>query len=174
MELAKLPLLLASLMAMTELPAVGSTQLSSETLRDTMLGTHAAARRAVGVGPLAWNPSLAARAQAYADELARTGRFRHSGGLLQEAQGENLWMGTRGAYRFDEMAGAWVEESRNFVNAPTPAFSRTGQWQDVGHYAQIVWRGTREVGCGMASDDEEDYLVCRYSPAGNVIGRAAF
>jgi hypothetical protein len=44
----------------------------------------------------------------------------------------------------------------------------------VAHYVQIVWRGTRAVGCAMASGASDDYLVCRYSPAGNVVGQKAF
>ncbi len=54
-------------------------------------------------------------------------------------QGENLWTGTRGAYRYDEMMGHWLGERRNFVNLPVPESSRTGQFGDVGHYTQIVW-----------------------------------
>jgi hypothetical protein len=27
------------------------------------------------------------------------------------------------------------------------------------------------MGCAMASNARNDYLVCRYSPAGNIVGR---
>jgi len=33
----------------------------------------------------------------------------------------------------------------------------------VGHFTQIVWRDTCEVGCGEA----DGYVVCRYAPPGN-------
>jgi hypothetical protein len=55
-----------------------------------------------------------------------------------------------------------------FTNRPSPDFSRTGRWQDAGHYAQMVWRGTTRIGCGLAHGQGQEYLVCRYSPAGNV------
>jgi len=143
-------------------------------LQQAVLDAHRQARAQVGLPPLAWNDDLAAAARDHAAMLARIGALRHADQPPVEAQGENLWAGTRGAYAYREMVAAWAEESANFVNAPTPRFSRTGQWQDVGHYAQIVWRDTREVGCATASDPREDYLVCRYRPAGNVVGRAAF
>ena len=144
-------------------------------LRQVMLVRQNQARAAVGVAPLAWNDTLAASAAAYAQVLARTGRFAHAAQPQGAGrQGENLWTGTRGAYSYDEMAGHWIAERRDFVNEPTPQFSRTGRWQDVGHYTQIVWRGSTAVGCALASNRTDDYLVCRYSPPGNVVGSRAF
>ena len=136
---------------------------------------HALARAAVGLPPLAWSEALAASARNSADQLARAGRLRHAERPADGAwQGENLWMGSRGAYSYDEMVGHWIAERRDFVNAPTPRFSRTARWQDVAHYTQVVWRGTTAVGCAMASDLANDYLVCRYSPPGNVTGQRAY
>ena len=82
-------------------------------------------------------------------------------------------MGTRGAYRYDEMMGHWVAESRYYRPRPTPDFSTTGRGEDVAHYTQIIWRGTTEFGCATATNATDDYLVCRYSPPGNVMGRMA-
>ncbi len=144
-------------------------------LRSVMLAAHNRARGDVGVAPLVWSDALAASAKAYAETMARTGRFEHAVQPMGRGrQGENLWTGTRGAYRFEEMAGHWVAERRDFVNLPTPQFSRTGRWQDVGHYTQMVWRGSTAVGCAIASNRTDDYLVCRYAPPGNVMGQAAF
>lgn len=144
-------------------------------LRRVMLGRHNAARAALDIAPLAWSEDLTTDARAYAQVLARTGRFAHAPQPQGPArEGENLWTGTRAAYGYDEMAGHWIAERRDFVNGVTPAFSRTGRWQDVAHYAQIVWRGTARVGCALASNATDDYLVCRYSPPGNVVGERAF
>lgn len=144
-------------------------------LRAAMQAGHDAARAAAGVAPLAWSDALAADAQGYADTLARERRFAHAPQPQGSArQSENLWTGTRGAYLYREMVEHWVAERWNFVNAPTPGFSRTGRWQDVAHYAQIVWRGTAALGCGFASNAADDYLVCRYAPAGNVVGERAY
>ena len=119
--------------------------------------------------------TLATTARAYAEEMARTGKFAHAPqpqGMTRE--GENLWTGTRYAYAYAEMMGHWVAEQRDFINMPTPGFSRTGKVEDVAHYTQIVWRGSTRVGCAMASSKTDDYLVCRYSPPGNVFGEKAY
>jgi hypothetical protein len=156
-------------------PSAAPAPRSAALLRTAMLDAHARERTAVGVPQLAWDDSLAAHALAYAGEMARTRRFQHAVQPHGPArEGENLWTGTRGAYRYDEMFGHWAAEKRDFVNLPTPAFSRTGRWQDVAHYTQIVWRRAARVGCAMASNARDDYLVCRYSPAGNVVGEPTY
>jgi len=152
----------------------GQAPRGTALLRQAMIAGHNEARAAAGVAPLSWNAALATDAQAYANELARSGRFEHSReprGRVPE--GENLWTGTRGAYRYEEMMGHWVAESRYYRPRPTPDFSTTGRGEDVAHYTQIIWRGTTEFGCATASNATDDYLVCRYTPPGNVMGRMA-
>ncbi|HEX6660773.1 MAG TPA: CAP domain-containing protein [Sphingomicrobium sp.] len=133
---------------------------------------HNQIRSGAGVGPIYWDASLAASADAWANELARTGRWGHSPAATRPGQGENLWMGTRGAFSIDQMIGSWAGEGRWFRPGTFPDVSRTGNWEQVGHYTQIVWRGTARVGCALRSSAQNDYLVCRYSPAGNVLGVA--
>ncbi|WP_404367909.1 CAP domain-containing protein [Sphingomonas sp. MMS24-J45] len=143
-------------------------------LRQAMLKEHNAARAVVGAPPLVWSETLAADAARYAAVLAETEQFKHSTeprGAVPE--GENLFMGSRGAYRYDEMARLWVDERRYYRTGAVPDISTTGRWQDVGHYSQIIWRRSTQVGCAVASSRRDDYLVCRYTPPGNVVGRRA-
>ena len=42
------------------------------------------------------------------------------------------------------------------------------------HYTQMVWNGTTEVGCATDSGGGVDYLVCRYTPPGNIIGQTPY
>lgn len=143
-------------------------------LRRVMLDEHNAARAAVGVLPVVWNDTLAADAARYAAVLAATHTFRHSvepRGASPE--GENLFMGSREAYRYAEMVGLWVAERRLYRAGAVPDISTTGSWHDTGHYSQIIWRRTTDVGCAVASDERNEYLVCRYGPPGNVWGRRA-
>jgi uncharacterized protein YkwD len=144
-------------------------------LRRTMLAGHNAARRELGLPPLRWSDALAADARAYAEALARSGRFEHSPQPRgSPTQGENLWTGTRGAYAYREMVGHWVAERRFYQPRPVPDSSNSGRFGDVGHYTQIVWRATEEMGCAEASSPTEDYVVCRYLPAGNIAGEIAY
>ena len=144
-------------------------------LRDAMLAGHNEARAALGLAPLAWNDSLAADARDYAREMARSGRFEHSAQPRgNPPQGENLWTGTRRAYSYQEMIGHWVAERRFYQPLPVPQSSNNGRFGDVGHFTQIVWRATREVGCAEASNRTDDYVVCRYLPAGNIVGEVAY
>ena len=157
-----------------ERPSAAPAPRGASLLRRTMLTAHADARAAVGLPPLAWDETLADHALAYARALAAEHRFEHAHQPMGPArEGENLWTGTRAAFAYGEMVGDFVAEKRLFVNLPTPRFSTSGRWEDVAHYTQIVWRGTTRVGCALASNETDDYLVCRYSPAGNVVGEKA-
>ena len=132
---------------------------------------HNEARRRYGVAPLAWDEGLARDAAVYAQRLARTNRFEHDRqGRRTQRQGENLFMGTRSAYSYADMIRLLVEERRYFRPGRFPDVSRTGNWSQVGHYTQITWPTSQRVGCATASNRVNDYLVCRYLPAGNIVG----
>ena len=144
---------------------------SEQLLRRTMISAHNRARRDYGSAPLAWNEALARDAAAYARVMARSERFEHDPQHGRNPrQGENLFQGTRGAYSYSEMIGLLVAEGRFFRPGRFPDVSRTGNWAHVGHYTQIVWPATRFVGCATAAGRRNEYLVCRYFPAGNVAG----
>ncbi|WP_221766422.1 CAP domain-containing protein [Sphingomonas ginkgonis] len=142
-------------------------------LRRTALRLHNDARRRFGVAPLTWNEGLAAAAQAYAAQMAVTGIYQHDPTPgRRKLMGENLWRGQRGVFGYEVMIGLMVDEDALFQPGVFPAISRTGSWHDVGHYTQIVWPTTTEVGCATASSATTDYLVCRYAPTGNKDGTA--
>lgn len=131
------------------------------------LAAHNRERASFGAAPLTWDPQLAAQATAYAIELARIGRLQHAPRSRRPGQGENLWLGSRGAYSPQVMIASWSNETRLFRHGVFPANSRTGNWADVGHFTQMVWPTTTRLGCGLASSPRWDVLVCRYSPPGN-------
>lgn len=137
-----------------------------------VVDAHNAARRAAGQQPIEWDDALGKQAARYAFQLALSNRFAHSDYRVRNGAGENLWMGTRGAFSVNSMIGDWLSEGRSFRAGVFPVVSRTGNWRDVGHYTQIVWPATRKVGCALATNASADYLVCHYWPAGNVQGVA--
>ena len=144
-------------------------------LRMTMLAAHNSERAARGVPVLQWSDKLAGEAQERAAALAREVDpiAAHHQGVTGKKRGENLWVGTRGAYSFGAMAGGWLAERSIYIDAALPNISTTGNWADAGHYSQMIWRTTTQLGCALASNDKFDLLLCRYDPPGNIAGRAA-
>jgi hypothetical protein len=135
-----------------------------------VLAAHNAERARVHVPPLIWDYALGNAAASYAQQLAITGRFEHSNRAARPGTGENLWMGSHGAYSVEAMVGSWASEKRWFVPGIFPNVSRNGSWAAVGHYTQMIWPTTQRIGCALASTPRADYLVCRYAAAGNVTG----
>ncbi|HIK32469.1 MAG TPA: SCP-like extracellular [Oscillatoriales cyanobacterium M59_W2019_021] len=140
-------------------------------MSEAILNAHNQYRAEVDVPPLSWSDALASDAQEWADYLASLGRLQHS---ENTGQGENLWMGTSGFYSYTDMVEAWGEEQQYFIGGTFPDVSSTGDWSDVGHYTQMVWRETTAVGCGIATAEGNNILVCRYSPPGNFMGEPVF
>ena len=163
------PLLAAAVLLVAAAPAAADNFAAQFPAR--ILAAHNAVRARAGLQPLAWDNALGSEAAAYARVLAFTGRFEHSDRRARPGTGENLWMGIHGFFPVEAMVGGWASESRWFMPGVFPANSRTGNWEDVGHYTQMIWPTTRRVGCALASTPGADYLVCRYSSAGNVDGR---
>ncbi len=134
------------------------------------LSLHNAARDDAKLPHLSWSDDLAKAADPWARKLAKEGKLEHSQWKDREGTGENLWIGTAGAYSPREMVDFFLREKQDFRPGKFPDVSKTGNWQDVGHYTQIIWPSTTAVGCAMATAKGYDVLVCRYAPAGNYFG----
>lgn len=135
-----------------------------------ILAAHNRERAAVGHPPLRWDPALAASAAAYGPHLARLGRLVHSPRQGRPGQRENLAMAWHGTHSPEQLVAMWTAEKTMLTPGTFPYVSRTGYWKDVAHYTQMVWRTTTHVGCAIHHADW-DYLICRYSPPGNIDGR---
>jgi len=152
---------------------------------------------AVKAPNIKWDDTLATGAQAWADNLAtNVHTLKHSvaGSSRPANTGENIaaagrlpgslpsnpaqmvdqWGKTPGT---DNNGNPAPSEQQNFKPGKFPDISKTGDWHDAGHYSQVIWGDTTSVGCGFATDSTPDangfiwdYLVGRYSPAGNVTG----
>lgn len=142
--------------------------VNGEPLKRAVLSVHNQARSLYRLVPMEWDDRLASEAADWARHLVQLGYMTHSSG--ESGQGENIWMGTAGAFSYDVMLRDWADESRYFQAGPFPHISSTGDWRDVGHFTQMIWKDTRRVGCAVASGGGWDYLVCRYSSPGNVFG----
>lgn len=110
-----------------------------------------------------WNSDIAAIAQSYADEYTCGADLEHSGNSYNGgALGENLARG----FNFQKASGvtAWFNEIK-YYNYSEPGFT-----EDTGHFTQLVWSETTEIGCGYKNCGSYwgYYVVCNYSPPGNV------
>lgn len=127
-----------------------------------MLATHDELRAAHCAPPLAWSADLARVAQGWADKLARRGcNLEHN----STPYGENLASATPGSLGPDGIVRLWYAELAKY-DFSKPKFSMT-----AGHFTQLVWVGTRRVGCGMSKCADKEVWVCDYDPAGNVEGQ---
>jgi hypothetical protein len=88
--------------------------------------------------------------------------------------GENLFAISGRRATGQEAVDAWGSEIQYFQNGLFPNVSKTGNWADVGHYTQVVWSETTQVGCGVAGSPRFEVWVCNYDPPGNVTGRSPF
>ena len=114
-------------------------------------------------------------AQKYADQLAATGKFEHSGNKFgNENLGENLYMQwiSRGKVPVSakEAAKSWYDEIEHY------SFNRPQYSEETGHFTQMVWRSSQRLGVGVAlsADGREVYMVTNYYPAGNIINYGYF
>lgn len=163
--------LIAIVALAASVPASSAQPLIASEFPARILAAHNAARGAVGVPPLVWDNDLGNAAAIYAAQMATTGVFQHSDRTTRPGVGENLWYGTHGAYSVEAMVGAWASEKGMFMPGIFPSVTRTGNWADVAHYTQMIWPTTQRIGCALASTARSDYLVCRYSPKGNIDGK---
>ena len=170
LRLTRACLLGSAICLSASLQARSALETQASQLPTRILAAHNAERRALGLAPLAWDDRLGNQAAQYAIRLALSRQFAHSDARARGGAGENLWMGTRNAFSLEAMVANWLSERQIFKPGVFPAVSRTGNWHQVGHYTQIVWPATQRVGCALASNAGEDYLVCHYFPAGNVHG----
>lgn len=140
-------------------PATTPTQpAAGGSIRGEVLARHNQLRAQHCVPALAWSDRLAGIAQDWANRCV----FEHRPGNL----GENLAIGTSGAFPPASQVQSWYDEVSSYDYA-------TGQSRDgqaIGHFTQVIWRATTQVGCAVASCNGQDLLVCNYSPAGNLTG----
>lgn len=139
-----------------------SSSTATSSFASSMLSQHNA-KRALhkDTDSLSWSSNLENIAQAYADSYDCSGTLTHSG----KPYGENLALGYP-LYDGETGIAAWYDEIKNYD------FSDPGFSDDTGHFTQVVWKDTTQVGCGykQCSNEWGIYLVCNYLAQGNIIG----
>ena len=156
-----------------DLPAQNNPNLSSA--YQQVLDHHNKIRKMVNVPPLVFSASLSSYAQQWAEHLASKGsRIYHSDCIHPDGRdlGENIFWGSDAeSYSVMDASKSWYEEKMDYAYAPIGASEN----KNVGHYTQMVWKGTREMGLGVAYTKKGGIIVvASYYPAGNIIGELPY
>jgi uncharacterized protein YkwD len=111
---------------------------------------------------LVWDEKLAN----YAENYARHCEFKHS----SSPYGENLATGYPTA---SAAVKIWYDESARY------SYAHPGYSSSTGHFTQVVWKNTKKLGCGYVACNGKNgtpgkFLVCEYSPHGNVLSEKLF
>jgi uncharacterized protein YkwD len=126
-----------------------------------LLDAHNAYRADHCAPALTWSDEIARVAQAWADQLKADGcSFEHS----RSSYGENLAAGSAGSLTPEAVVAMWYDEIRDYD------FGSGGFSMETGHLTQVLWKGSKRLGCGMATCNGFDLWVCNYDPPGNVEG----
>lgn len=128
------------------------------------LNSHNKYRSMHGCPPLVLNEELSTYATEWAQHLARSGKFEHR---CNNRYGENLFYGSGYVVAGEDPVKSWYEEIKNYN------FNRPGFHQTTGHFTQLIWKKTKQLGVGIALEGRVTFVVCNYEPQGNVVDHFA-
>lgn len=139
-----------------------SVNVYAASLEQLALTEHNKWRALHHAGNLVWDNQLAA----YAEHYANLCQFQHS----HTSYGENL---AKGYPSVTAAIDGWYAEDRLY------SYRHPGFSMQTGHFTQLVWKSTKKLGCGLADCYDRNgkswqYLVCEYSPHGNVLSKTYF
>ncbi|KAK6196096.1 hypothetical protein SNE40_001386 [Patella caerulea] len=140
---------------------------------DEVVAAHNAYRSCHQAGPLSQSRELSITAQKWADQLASTNSFQHSNSSHRgQPLGENIamkWSSRPDAYTGQEVTDQWYGEVKMYTFGGEPRTLNSG------HFTQVVWKGSKEIGVGKAQTrDGKIIVVANYLPAGNMIGEYSY
>uniref|UniRef100_G3NGY8 Im:7150988 n=1 Tax=Gasterosteus aculeatus TaxID=69293 RepID=G3NGY8_GASAC len=139
-------------------PTINSTDAS---FQEEFLETHNAYRAKHNTPKMTLNQELTASAQKWADQLLATNTMQHS----ETADGENIYgMSSSAPIKptGKEAVDSWYSEIKDYK------WSSPGFQSDTGHFTQVVWKDSTELGVGLATDGKRVFVVGQYRPAGNM------
>lgn len=138
----------------------------TQTEANEMVERHNYHRALVGVNHVKWSNEVAEYAQKWANHLANSScDLEHS---TAGKYGENLFWGYGQVYTPTYVADAWASEKKDWKGGKITMRN----YARAGHYTQMIWHSTTEIGCGKATcANGSEIVVCSYNPPGNVIGQ---
>ncbi|PSN32010.1 hypothetical protein C0J52_18086 [Blattella germanica] len=133
------------------------------------LQIHNKFRRLHGVPDLKLSKELCNLAQDWANTLAREEKLNHR---PDNKYGENVYC----KISTDANTTATAENACEqwYAEIKVHQFGQEPKVLKSGHFSQMIWKSTEEIGMGMArSKAGRIFIVANYNPKGNVIGKFA-
>ena len=130
------------------------------TFAQDMVAAHNKFRAEHGSPPLTLDERVSGVAQDYANRLASSGILEHSGGPY----GENLYMAEGMEVTGATAVEDWYAEIKDYN------FSKPGFSERTGHFTQVVWKSSKQLGVGIACNGSKTYVVALYNLPGNYEG----
>ncbi|XP_066524864.1 GLI pathogenesis-related 2 [Hoplias malabaricus] len=133
----------------------------SASFKQKFLAKHNEYRKNHGVPEVTLNEELSETAQAWANHLLSKRSLAHS----DTDDGENVFYSYSSVKKEPtgpEAVESWYSEIKDYN------FSKPGHQPKTGHFTQVVWKETKEIGVGMATDGNTVFVVGQYRPAGNI------
>ncbi|XP_042343462.1 Golgi-associated plant pathogenesis-related protein 1-like [Plectropomus leopardus] len=139
--------------------------MADASFQQEFLKAHNAYRAKHNTLPMSLSSELTTSAQKWADHLLEIRELTHSG------TGESCYYAcSSGPMKLTgkEAVDDWYNEIKDY-NWSSPGYSG-----NTGHFTQVLWKGSTELGVGMATDGHNVYVVGQYRPAGNTRGSENF
>ena len=129
-----------------------------------LLEAHNKYRAAHDAPPLVWSRKAASKANDWAKELGKKKTLKHGN---HDGMGQNLAC-TRSSGNVDmtgqQAVDMWYNEIKDYD------FKKGDFQPNTGHFTQVVWKGTTEVGAAKVIKDGYCFVVANYCPPGNMMG----
>ena len=136
--------------------------LDLEKIRSELLDNHNYHRKRHQVENLVRSAEIEKVAQSYSEYQASINTMKHSD---NEKYGENLY--SCGASYGECVTGKTASE-RWYAEVSQYDFSNPHYISGTGHFTQLVWKSSKQIGCGAACNSyNKCFLTCNYYPPGN-------
>ena len=155
------------------LPMLGFGQISRSVEMRGMLEAHNKFRSEIGVDKLEWSNRLAKNSLKWAKILKKrcSNNLKHSPKKYRKGFGENLALYINQTVEASDVVDYWATEKECFDFKTKKCIDNNCI---CGHYTQIIWRNTTEVGCAVVQCEDKQIWVCQYDPPGNYVGKETY
>ncbi|WOH00707.1 hypothetical protein DCAR_0520081 [Daucus carota subsp. sativus] len=136
----------------------------AQTSPQDFVDAHNEVRSSEGVGPIAWDETVANYARNYANLRSQDCLMKHS----DTPYGENLFEGG-GDATAKQIVDYWASEKQYWDNNTKTC----APGEQCGHYLQVVDPGSVQLGCARVKCKNDDwywFVTCNYNGPGSARG----